>query len=56
MVGSTFKSFVEVTTIFSENLYPESLTTKEIEFMVDNTICQMFLAKFAQRFSILSDD
>ena len=39
VVGSTFKSFVEVATIFTEALYPETLQDKDIEFVVDNTIC-----------------
>ena len=30
--GSTFKSHVEVTTVFSETLYPEELTPKEADF------------------------
>lgn len=30
--GSTFKSHVEVATVFSETLYPEALQVKEADF------------------------
>ena len=50
------RSFVEITTIFSPNLYPEEIGRKEVEFTVDAATCQFTLAKFAQRFTIMSDD
>lgn len=41
------RSFVEITTIFSPNLYPEEIGRKEVEFTVDAATCQFTLAKFA---------
>lgn len=31
-IGSTFKSYIEVNTIFQENLYPVDLEPKDVEF------------------------
>ena len=55
-IGSTFTSYVEVACHFSEQQYPDELDTKEVDFQIDSTTCSMFLAKFANRFSILSDE
>jgi len=53
---NVFKTNIEITTIFSTNLYPDVLDTKEIEFPLDPTTCQMTFSKFAQRLNILSDE
>jgi len=55
-LGNTFKSYIEVSCHFSEQQYPEELDQKEVDFQIDSTTCSMFLAKFANRFSILSDE
>ena len=56
VVGSTFKSYVEVACHFSAEQFPHELEEKEVDFQIDSTTCQMFLAKFANRFHILSDE
>jgi hypothetical protein len=33
------RSFVEIKTIFSPNLYPEEIQRKEIDFVVDSATC-----------------
>lgn len=37
-------------------MYPDVLELKEVAFEIDTTTCSMCLAKFANRFSVLSDE
>lgn len=50
------RCFIEISCFFDVNLYPEEIIPKEVNFQLDSPTCQCVLAKFAQRFNIISDD
>lgn len=41
------RCFIEINCFFDVNLYPEEITTKEVNFQLDSPTCQCVLAKFA---------
>lgn len=50
------RCFIEINCFFDVALYPEEITQKEVNFVLDSPTCQCVLTKFAQRFNIISDD
>lgn len=50
------RCFIEISCFFDVALYPEEIRPKEVYFQLDSPTCQCVLAKFAQRFNIISDE
>jgi hypothetical protein len=50
------RSFVEIDAHFDQNLFPEEIDLKEVDFSLDAATCSNVLSKFSQRFNILNDE
>ena len=50
------RCFIEINCFFDVQLYPEEIQPKEVNFQLDSPTCQCVLAKFSQRFNIISDE
>eukprot|EP00347_Sterkiella_histriomuscorum_P007817 403347449 len=50
------RSFIEITCHFDLNLFPEQISQKQVNFIIDAQACQSVLQKFTSRLNIISDE
>jgi len=50
------RSYIEVNTIFTQQLYPDLISKKEASFTMDQALTNTLLGKFVDRFEVLEDE